>query len=459
MTDERARIREAMLEVVVEHGYEAATVDAVLVRGDLARADFERHFADFDECYLQLFAEFTDEFDAAILSAWERAGPWRERLRAAAYAAATYIRDHPRESAFSSTLMFAAGDVAQAHRERHLRRLTALIDAGREEMEDPNSLSPAVAEGVVGSIYALCTRKLAAGEAASVVALVPELMYVAVRPYLGDDAAREELAIPPPLEGPRRTMKGGGENIRAQKGQGERGAAPHVAMLAPVKKQGGGGGTEGRLSRLPPGRHGLSREFVSQNQRDRISAAIIAAVAERGYRDAKVSDITAAAGLSRRTFYTYFTSKAECFFATFDMIADHLRLAAATAAEPYEEWPDRVRARLGAVLDVFAANPDLARYVLIAPPRAGDDIAARYRQAMDEVLAELLEGMPPELAANQPSRAAEHALIGGGAALVVRKVEAGGGDHLPDLLPDLVELTLTPFLGRDEALRLARRDP
>jgi AcrR family transcriptional regulator len=213
---------------------------------------------------------------------------------------------------------------------------------------------------------------------------------------------------------------------------------------------------EGRLSRLPPGRHGLSREFVSQNQRDRITAGIIAAVAERGYRDAKVSDITAAAGLSRRTFYTYFASKAECFFATFDLIADHLREAATAAAAPYEEWPAKVRARLGALLDVFATNPDLARYVLIAPPRAGADIAARYGQAMDEVLAELIEGMPPELAAKQPSHATEHALIGGAAALIVRKVEAGEGAQLPDLLPDLLERTLTPFLGRDEAIRFAR---
>jgi AcrR family transcriptional regulator len=229
-------------------------------------------------------------------------------------------------------------------------------------------------------------------------------------------------------------------------------------MLAPVSNEDGGGEKAGgRLARLPPGRHGLSREFVSQNQRDRIAAGIIAVVAERGYREAKVSDITAAAGLSRRTFYTYFASKAECFFATFDLIADHLRAAAGSAAEPYGEWPERVRARLGAVLEVFAANPDLARYVLLAPPRAGEEIAARYRQATDEVLTELLRDMPAELAARQPSPAARQAVIGGAAALVARKVEAGEGDDLPALLPDLLELIMTPFLGREGALRLARR--
>jgi AcrR family transcriptional regulator len=210
------------------------------------------------------------------------------------------------------------------------------------------------------------------------------------------------------------------------------------------------------LPRLPPGRHGLSREFVAQNQRDRISAGIIAAVAEHGYQGATVTNIAAAAGLSRRTFYTYFESKDACFFATFDLIVDHLRHAAVEAAAQQEEWPARVRARLAAVLDVFATNPDLARFILVAPLRAGEEIAARYREALDEVLVEVLEGMPAELAPKAPARAAEQAMIGGAAALVVRKVEAGEGGDLRRLLPDLLELTLAPFLGRDAAARFAR---
>lgn len=229
-------------------------------------------------------------------------------------------------------------------------------------------------------------------------------------------------------------------------------------MLARVTEhEGGDGGSPDRLPQLPRGRHGLSREFVSKNQLDRIVAGMIATVAEHGYQNAKLTDITAAAGLSRRAFYTHFESKEEAYFVTFDLIADHLRKAAGEAAAPFQEWPDRVRARLAAVLDVFAANPDLARYVLVAPPRAGKDIAARYRRAMDEVLAELTEGMPSEFAARKPSRAAEQAQIGGAAALIVRKVNAGEGARLADLLPHLVEIALTPFLGRDAAVEFARR--
>lgn len=222
------------------------------------------------------------------------------------------------------------------------------------------------------------------------------------------------------------------------------------------KRDAGGEGGERRLLQLPPGRHGLPREFVRQHQRDRIAASMIACVAERGYKETTISQIAKAAGVSRRTFYAYFSSKDECFFDTFDLIIDHLRKAATEAAAAHTEWPERVRARLATILDTFAANPDLARFLLISSPRAGSEIAARYRRAMDEVLAELTDGIPDEARDREPSPEAEHALVGGAAAIIVRRVEAGKGETLPELLPDLVEFTLTPFLGREAASRFAR---
>ncbi len=108
------------------------------------------------------------------------------------------------------------------------------------------------------------------------------------------------------------------------------------------------------LPRLPPGRHGLDREFVVRNQRDRLTAGIIAAVAERGYHDATVSQICAAAGVSRRTFYTYFSAKEECFAEAFERIVEYLGEAMGAAGEKGMLWPELVRARLAELLGVFA---------------------------------------------------------------------------------------------------------
>jgi AcrR family transcriptional regulator len=210
------------------------------------------------------------------------------------------------------------------------------------------------------------------------------------------------------------------------------------------------------LPRLPPGRHGLAREFVVKNQRDRLTAGIIAVVAEHGYHDATVAQICTAAGVSRRTFYSYFSSKKECYLQALDLIGAHLTEVLAEAGGEGDSWPERVRARVAAMLEIYAANPDLVRFTLIAPLRAGEDIAKHQGVALEQILAALTAGIPDGKEAVRPSPAIEQAVMGGMAGVIKHKVEAGEGEGLPELLPDLVELFLIPFIGRDAAAEVAR---
>jgi AcrR family transcriptional regulator len=205
-------------------------------------------------------------------------------------------------------------------------------------------------------------------------------------------------------------------------------------------------------SRLPPGRHGLPRVFVAENQRERLLNGVVEAVAEHGYNATTIAGITKAAKISRRTFYEYFEGKEDCFLAAYEMIEAHVlesMLAAPGAGEP---WPDRVRARLAALLDVLSRDNAVARCFLIEPLAAGGEMAGRHREAM-QLLAGALrpEPMPSEL--NMEVR--DQALIGGIATLIVRRLNSGGAARLPELLPDLVELALAPYLGRAEAKQQA----
>ncbi len=211
------------------------------------------------------------------------------------------------------------------------------------------------------------------------------------------------------------------------------------------------------LARLPRGRHGLPPGFVAENQRGRLINGLIATVVEHGYNGAGIAQITAKAGVSKRTFYAYFSSKQEAYLEAYELIASHLREQITTAGTAAEDWPDQVRAGAEAMLETFAANPDLVSFCLIAPLSANPEIAARYRLSMQRLLALLVTVIPPPPASRRPSAAAEDGIVGGIAALIVRKVKVGEGQRLPELLPDLLELALTPYLGRDEAVRVARR--
>lgn len=211
----------------------------------------------------------------------------------------------------------------------------------------------------------------------------------------------------------------------------------------------------GGIPRLPPGRHGLPREFVVENQRARISAGIIAAVAESGYDQVTISQIAAAAGVSRRTFYQYFRSKQDAYRAALAAIVEHLLAEAEQAGAGQEQWVERLGAELDAVLSVFAANPDLARCCLVVPVYAGEEIAAGYRAALREVRERIRRGSPTD---REPSAALEQAMIGGAVAIVEQKVKAGEGERLAELRQELLAFIARPYLGIEAATRLAQAE-
>lgn len=212
----------------------------------------------------------------------------------------------------------------------------------------------------------------------------------------------------------------------------------------------------GSSARLPAGRHGLPREFVEQNQRERIITALVDTVAERGYNATTVANITKAASVSRRTFYEHFADKEACFLAAYEMVADHIRSSMRAAAEAFGEWPQQVRAALATMLRFLASEPELARLCMVEPVAAGGEIAARYRTTMQDFVGILKAGRPQHSGERPLPEATEETLVGGVVSLIVREISAGRTAALEKLLPDLVELILAPYLGVEEAERLAR---
>jgi AcrR family transcriptional regulator len=204
-------------------------------------------------------------------------------------------------------------------------------------------------------------------------------------------------------------------------------------------------------TRLPPGRHGLPRDFVADNQRERLLNGMVEAVAAYGYNATTIARIAEASKISRRTFYEHFADKEECFLAAFEMIDTHVGAAMLAAAGPEEPWPERVRPRLAAMLDAFSRDPAVARFYLVEPLAAGGEIAARYRDAM-QLLAELLR--PDAGPSGVDAEVRDQALMGGIATLIRRRLAAGDASSLPSLLPDLVDLSTRDLLLKNSSLHL-----
>ena len=70
---------------------------------------------------------------------------------------------------------------------------------------------------------------------------------------------------------------------------------------------------------LKPG-PGLPPKQVSAHQRARILGAMVELAFERPYERVTVADLARAAGVSKASFYAQFSSKEDCFMATFDTV-------------------------------------------------------------------------------------------------------------------------------------------
>jgi len=212
------------------------------------------------------------------------------------------------------------------------------------------------------------------------------------------------------------------------------------------------------LARLPPGRHGLPREFVAHNQRERLIAGLAEAVAENGYSGTTIAHITRHAAVSRRTFYEHFDSKDECFVEAYDTVMAELSKRVGEAFDQEDEWPRAVRAGIKAMLEFLTAEPHLARLSMVEALVAGPVVVERYDAAIQSLVPYFQagrEGRPAEVLAGL-SPTTEEALVGGMVSLISRRIFADRVEELEALLPDLVEFTLTPYLGSSAAAEAAR---
>jgi AcrR family transcriptional regulator len=438
-TPERARLVEALIEVAAERGYIETSIEAIIARAGLDREAFDRHFRGKYDCFLSAWQEMNEECMATMMRAYNSQQHWPDRLRAVAVEVIDSLHHDPGRACFAVEVL-AAGDAARARRDMTMRVIASLIDAGRKEMEDPEAVPRTTAEALAGSAYGQIYAKVVRGSTEDLPGLIPQLMSAAVMPYLGVEAALEEL---------------------------DRGSNPPDRYRQPLVAAADSADTPvepapeypPELARLPPGRHGLPREFVAHNQRERLIAGLAEAIAENGYSGTTIAHITRHAAVSRRTFYEHFSSKDECFVAAYDTVMEELRERVAQAFETGDDWPRAVKAGIGAMLAFLAAEPNLARLCMVEALVAGPVVVERYDAAIQSFVPYFQtgrEGRPPEVL-DRLSPTTEEALVGGMVSLISRRIIAGKTAELETLLPDLVEFTLTPYLGSAEAARVAQQ--
>lgn len=193
------RFLSAVLDVVLERGFSGTSAEAICARAGAPMSSFAERFGDVQGCVTAAYEEISGRFDRQVFPAYEAEARWREALRSAAYTAADFFAEHPREVRFCTLAVLEAGEMVAARRDADLQRFVDLIDAGRAELPDPEAVGRGVAESAFGAIFERLVRTASRGDDVGRARdFVPGLMYLAVRPYLGHEEAMKEFSVPPP---------------------------------------------------------------------------------------------------------------------------------------------------------------------------------------------------------------------------------------------------------------------
>jgi AcrR family transcriptional regulator len=201
------------------------------------------------------------------------------------------------------------------------------------------------------------------------------------------------------------------------------------------------------------GRRPLAREVVEEHQRRRVIEAAIPVFAKRGYPPTIVDQLVEASGAGVGSFYSLFEGKEGCMLLSFDQVVGDTRAELRTAAGTADAWPDRVCAVLRRLLDLVAERPMQARVALVEIQTAGTAALARYSGAIEEAAALLRRGRAefPE-ATGSLAEGFELATVTGIAWVLHQRLVGGRAAETGSLFPELAELALEPYVGREAAL-------
>jgi AcrR family transcriptional regulator len=210
-----------------------------------------------------------------------------------------------------------------------------------------------------------------------------------------------------------------------------------------------------RLAKMPPGRHLIPRDLVTQNQHERMLLATAELVAERGYQKTTIELIAKTARVALSTFYEQFSSKEECFLAAFDETVAGAVEVFTELLDPEQPWEEQISAGIEIALEMIVNEPSRARLCIVEAQAAGGEALKRYQAMLESVAPKLREGRVHNPRSSRLPDGLEVAIVGGLAWLVHQRLVADRDDEIKALLPEMLQVTLTPYVGEVEAGRAA----
>jgi AcrR family transcriptional regulator len=197
--DPRRDILDALVQTIALRGYDRTTIDRVLSLAKVPAPVFDEHFEDKQDCLLAALDELIARIAGAVSERVDDSAPWSERVRIGLQTLLAAFADDPDGARVAFVECLSAGEPAIARVRSAMARAIPMLEDGRSRSRrdgateapspDPDHLPPQTSEAIVGGIASILHRRVLEGHTAELPALLPDLLYFALMPYLGHECA------------------------------------------------------------------------------------------------------------------------------------------------------------------------------------------------------------------------------------------------------------------------------
>jgi len=185
----RRRILDALVQTVARSGYERTSVERVSRLAEVPEPVFQEHFESKEDCLLAALDELIGALQRIVLERVAGRGPWSERVRLGLQTLLTALACHPDGARVALVECLSAGEPAAARMRSAVASFVPALEEGRAQAADTGHLPPQASEAVAGGIAAILHRHVLEGHTVELPALLPDLLYFALMPYVGHDRA------------------------------------------------------------------------------------------------------------------------------------------------------------------------------------------------------------------------------------------------------------------------------
>ena len=432
---QRGRLALALIDSIDAHGYRATRVADVIAGAGVSRKTFYENFENKQQLLLWTFDAIAAELSRRIDDAYRESEGWPDRVEAAIRALVSSAIENPGALRLSVLEIAAVGPAGIERRERSTERYMRFLHDALSLAPGEGTVSDTILKALIGGFNRVLYRRVQGDDAATLLAVVPDLSTWAASYYPTPAAMLAE---------PKRLSRVERATIALDGGRAPGTLAPHPPL----------GGRRG----LPRGDQNVSHSFVVESQRARILDAVANLVASEGYAGLKVEDIAERAAVSLVAFYEHYADKEDALLVAYEIGLGKLLASVELAYAAEQDWRLAIRAGIGALFRFLATERSFAHIALLDGLIATQRTAERSHYGVSAI-ARLLVPSAEQTGGIVPAAVTVEAIAGGMFELGLNYALAGRLADLPELAPSATYFALAPFLGGEEAALVAAGRP